>query len=64
MRVVKRRAHQIVHGRIHNDEGFGLARFTKRTLVTRMPALPAISLPGSKINWQLSGASLALTTSA
>ena len=25
MRVVKRRAHQIVHGRVDNDEGFGLA---------------------------------------
>jgi len=29
MRVVKRRAHQIVHGRIHNDEGFGLAPLHK-----------------------------------
>ena len=63
--IVERRAHQIGYRRIRKPlKVLASPWLTNRTVVMKMPALPAISRPGSKIKRQLSGSSLALTIAA
>ena len=51
--VVEGRADEVVHRRVDDDESAVAALLhVDAPLVTRMPALPAISRPGSKITRQ------------
>jgi hypothetical protein len=52
MRLVQRRADQVVHRGIDDDEILGVAMLHIDHAVTRMPALPTIIRPGSNISVQ------------